>query len=104
MAVETAADRAAFANPDEFGVTASYTAAGEAAVDIDGQFLNADEVLPIGEPGFVSASPEFHCPTESLPAGAAEDDTVVIASKTWRVATDPRDDGTGWSVLTLELS
>lgn len=101
MPVETAADRAAFVNPDEFGVTAQYTVQGGSAESVDGQFLSEDDVLPFGEIGVTSASPEFHCATSTLPAGADEGDMIVIKGKTYLVAAEIRDDGEGMSVLTL---
>lgn len=103
MPVETAADRASMFNPDEFGVTAQYTVSGGSAEDIDGQFLTEDDVMPFGEVGVTSASPEFHCASADLPSGADEGDGLVIAGVSYAVAAPIRRDGEGMAVLTLKV-
>ncbi|UES51575.1 head-tail joining protein [Roseibium aggregatum] len=104
MPVETAADRASMFNPDEFGVTAQYVLQGGSPEDVDGQFLNEDEVMPFGDVGLSSASPEFHCAAVDLPAGADEGDTLILPAGSYRVAAPIRCDGEGMAVLTLSES
>lgn len=101
MAVESAADRAVFFNPEEFGVEASYTlAAGGAATAIDGMFDNAADEL-LGEPGLIGRPPTFKCRSADLPAGAAKGDTLVVNAVSHTVQ-EIRPDGTGVSELVLE--
>ena len=104
MPVETAADRAALFNPDEFGTTAQYQVKGGGPVDVAGQFLNEDDVVTFGEVGVTSPSPEFHCAASDLPDGADEGDTLILADGPYTVAAPVRRDGEGMAVLTLEKS
>ena len=56
MAVETAAERAAFFDAEEFGVTAMYTAVGLGPIPVDGIFTN---------PFLIESSISFPHPTPS---------------------------------------
>ncbi|MEK9751742.1 MAG: hypothetical protein VW338_00825 [Rhodospirillaceae bacterium] len=101
MAVESAADRAAFVNPDEFGVTATLTAAasGEQAT-VNGVLFDGEDTVFAG-PGVMSGPIRFRCRTADLPAGAAHGDSLVIGSDHYAVAVRA-DDGTGMTDLQLE--
>ncbi len=108
MPVESAADRAVFVNPDEFGATGSYLLAAGGASDVDGQFDNGD-VDTFGGAGagvgMVSKSPSFLCQTASLPAGAKGGgrDRITVADTIYAVQVI-RDDGQGMSTLQLEVA
>lgn len=104
MAVETAADRAAFCNSDEFGDAADYQLGVGGSKPVSGIFDNGDGVLSVGDAGVVSVSPRFICPTASLPAGYAEGDTLTIGSVDYTIASPPLDDGTGMTEFELELA
>jgi hypothetical protein len=88
MAVETAADRAAFVNSDEFGLAATYTAAGGAPATVNGIFDNPFAALDFAEGVAIqSTNPVLLVATADLPAGAAggDVDTVAIAGTTYLV-------------------
>lgn len=100
MAVESAADRAVFVGPDEFGATATYTPVVGSAVAVAGIFDNGS-IDAFGEPGMVSTGPRFVCRTADLPTGAKADDTLTIAGTAYFVRA-LRPDGTGMIDLQLE--
>lgn len=103
MAVESAADRAVFFDPDEFGVEGAYTlAAGGAAVAIDGIFDNAAEAL-FDDPGVVARPTTFKCRSADLPGGAGKGDQLVVNGITHTVQ-EILPDGTGVSELVLEVT
>jgi hypothetical protein len=97
MTVESAADRAAFLDTDDFGVTASLNG----GADISGIF-DIDYYEAIGESGggVETQSPMFTARTSDLP-GVAIDDTLTIDGTDWLVCS-VRPDGTGMTVLRLE--
>lgn len=103
MPVESATDRLAFLNPDEFGVEASYDPALGAAVTIEG--ILDDPTLPVvaGERATtVDSAPTFLCRTADLPAGAegGAGDTLTIGAVDYDVvAVEP--DGQGMTLLRL---
>lgn len=110
MPVESAADRAVFVNPDEFGVTASYVAAGEAAEAIDGQFHEPFSVaLQSGFEGVgvETSQPVFVCRSADLPEAARENEGDVLVlthqsvERRFFVRT-MRPDGTGMTSIVLE--
>jgi hypothetical protein len=108
MAVESAADRAAFVNADEFGATATYTH-GATTVSIDGIFDAASAIVADGDglqtgmesAGILTTRPNLLVREADLPSGADEDDEVTIGSTDYRVA-EIRPDGTGMALLILE--
>jgi hypothetical protein len=102
MAVESAADRAAFLDVDEFGLSVTYTRAGGGVSVFAGIVDEVDEMMGLTDPGIVSASPVLTCRTADLPTGAGEGDTLSIDGDTYAVAAPPRHDGTGMTTLTLE--
>jgi hypothetical protein len=102
MGVETAADRAVFVNPANFGVVASYTpAGGSSASEINvifdsGYFaVGLDAVVPI-ESGQLRAVAR----TADLP-NVSHGATLVIAGVTYKVRGN-QPDGTGMTTLVLE--
>ena len=101
MAVESAADRAAFFSLNDFGVSATYTPAGGASVTIAGIFDN--DFVALDTAGGVAVAmqqPRFLCRTAQV-AAAKEGDalTVDTVGYTIRVV---EDDGTGITTLVLE--
>lgn len=108
MAVESAADRAAFVNPDEFGVAATYVvAANGATVEIHGLFDEpADETF--AAPGMMGGEVTFRCRVADLPAGSANGDQLSIPGTSPRSADlwrrrKAQPDGRGFVVLQLEM-
>jgi hypothetical protein len=105
MGVESAADRAVFVNPDDFGVTGFYSQNGGAEVEISGIFDNAHLMVDQGEAGVSSLAPVFTCRTADLEAmvmaAARRDDELRIGAVYYAV-TDIQPDGTGMTTLILE--
>lgn len=104
MAVESAADRLAFLNTDEFAATATYTpAAGGGSTTVQGifdnDFLQVD--TPGGESSVATLAPRFVCRTADLSGGGAFGDTLVISGTTYK-ARVIQPDGTGMTTLWLE--
>jgi hypothetical protein len=99
---ESAADRAAFVETDEFGTLAVFTIGGDPSDPVAGILDMQDDNLPFSEAGVVSATPTFTCPSAALPAGVGEDTALTVDGTEYRVAAPIRRDGTGMSVLTLE--
>ena len=103
MGVESATDRATFFDPDEHGVTASYTlAAGGAPVNVEG--ILEDEYAAIGvdlEVEMAGSDPMFTCAIASLPAGHGAGDGLVIDAVNF-VAREPKPDGTGLITIRLQ--
>lgn len=102
MAVETAADRDVFVNPEEFGVTATYTPGVGSPVSVNGIFDSDYFAAEIGAGVAVEgARLRFLCPSEDLPGGAAHGDSIVIAAVTYKVR-EIHPDGTGFTELVIE--
>lgn len=104
MAVESAADRAAFLSADDFGVAATFTHVGGSATAVTGIFDNDYLDLEVeGEVGVASRSPRFVCRTADLDdAGGANDgDSLVVSGVTYKVRI-VKPDGTGMTEMKLE--
>jgi hypothetical protein len=101
MGVETAADRAVFVNPADFGVTATYTPVAGSPSSVNGikdaPWVNAQVEAFVG---VESTHPTFLAETANLP-GVTHGATLVIAGVTFKVR-GVQDDGTGFTVLILE--
>ncbi len=107
MAVESAADRAAFVDTDEFGVAATYTAAGQAAVSLNGILDEpTEDRLGGAGPGLRSNVAIFTVRTADLPgdarSGERSGDRLVIASRTFRPQGFDRDVTGDMTVIMLE--
>lgn len=100
MAVESASDRAAFANTDEFGTAATYTLAAGGDTALDGIFSTPHADGLARNPGLSTPKPEFLCQSSDLPAGAKEGDRLAVGGGTYRVL-DLRADQTGMTVILL---
>lgn len=104
MAVESAADRAAFVSTDEFGTSAVYTPAGGAASDpIAGIFDRPSTSTVFNDAVTLDTRPTFLCPDSLLPGDAetgAGDQIAVDGEGTFEVSSiEP--DGTGMALLLL---
>lgn len=116
MPVETAADRLAFFDTEEFGVEVSYTpAAGGGATTIIGHFDSAAASIEVdGEVAVQTRQPQLQCRVGDLAGGGHEGDTISITSGQLTAAgldTAPagtykvrvvEPDGTGMVTLILE--
>ena len=97
MAVESAADRAALLDVDEFGSAATYNG----STTVNGIFENEYfEALADGEVAVEGTQPRFTCRTADVPS-AAHGDTLLISGTTYNVV-GVQPDGTGMSTLALE--
>ena len=104
MAVETATDRAAFVNPDEFGLEAVWTPAGEEAASLNAVFDEASETRFAG-PGVDVVAPMIVVRTADIPENAAageySGDRILISGRTF-IPRTIEPDGTGMSRVLLE--
>lgn len=105
MTVESAADRAAFLDADEFGVEGTYTPAGGFGSTVVGIFERPHLNRAFGNdgPALSDAEPTFTCRSIDLPVGAAGGDCgdrMAIGADNYRVI-DLRPDGTGMTLITL---
>jgi hypothetical protein len=116
MPVETAADRLAFLNVDEFGVEATYRPSiGGLSWVIQGIFDSDASVIEVGgEVPVQSRRPRLVCRVDDITDGGNENDTVTLSSAqllaagldtnaagTYRVIV-VQPDGTGMVELALE--
>jgi len=100
MPVESADDRAVFVN--DFGVVASYTPIGGAAVDVPGVFDRSTIDVALDVP-VVDRAPWFICRDDDLPDAAEDDagDTLAIAGEGTFAVAELRPDGTGFTRIRL---
>lgn len=104
MPVESAADRAVFVNPDEFGATAIYTPAGGAASDpIPGMFDDPATSTDLTQAVTIDARPTFFCDESLLPADAetGAGDTLAIEGEGTFEVVSVEPDGVGMVLLRL---
>lgn len=102
MAVESAADRAAFVDTDEFGIEATYTPQTGAAVTLDGIFDEPfAEVDVDAGVGVLSKTPTFVCRTADLPSTKKQGDAVTIDG-TGYVVRELQADGTGMTTVVMD--
>jgi hypothetical protein len=116
MPVETAADRLAFVNSDEFACEVSYTPVGGGPARAIAGIFDSD-YLAIDVGGEVEAAtrhPRISCRVDDLTLGGKEDDSFVITAGQLEAAgLDVKGagtylvklvqpDGTGFADLTLE--
>ena len=96
MAVESAADRLALLDSDEYGVAATYSGSTVYGI-FDNDYFDgiADAGVPVE-----SAQPRFLCRTADV-SSVAHDETILISGVTYTiVGIEP--DGTGMTNLILE--
>ena len=97
MAVESAADRAAFFDVDDFGVAGNYNSGTTVNGIFDNEYYGAAEG---GEVSLESSNPAFLCRSADVPS-AAHSDTLVGNSASY-VVIGVQPDGTGMTALILE--
>lgn len=103
--IESAADRLAFFNPEEFGVTATLASgsSGGGEIDVVGIFDNQFLSLDLGAGSVTTSEPQFTCRTDDVKSEdftAAQGDTLTLDEVVWEVV-DIQHDGTGVTVLRL---
>lgn len=101
MGVETAADRAAFFNLNDWAVEGRYRNRGR-TFKIVGIFDNPFVAVDVAEAPFTSSVPTFHVATAALPCRIENGDTLFVNDSPY-VVRDFQHDGTGVTVLRLEL-
>lgn len=105
MAIEDDDDRALFFDPEEFGVTVSYTKQGAAAVSLNGIFDREPVDLAIGaDLSLDDAGPQILVREIDLPAGAGEGDAVTVTGQGSFLVKNIQPDGTGMAVVRLEVA
>ena len=102
MGIESADDLSDFFLTDDFGVVATYTAAGESAATINVLFDAPFDSVPLdtGEVNVESNTPTCLCQTTDVSA-AAHGDVIVISSTTYHVVGVQADSGSGYQGTTL---
>jgi len=98
--IESNADRLAFFNPEEFGVTATITSSSSGSESdvvgiFDSNYLNLD----LGSSSVTTSDLQFMCRTMDVSA-FTQGDTLVLNGTTYEI-TDVQEDGTGVTVLKL---
>jgi hypothetical protein len=88
--------------PTEFGNTAIYKSRGSRK-EIRGIFDEPYQGVNIAEVEFASATPIFTLPTKSLACKPSIGDVLLLKGDTYTVR-NFRSDGTGMTVLQLELA
>lgn len=101
MAVESAADRTVFVDPDDFGEEVTWTV-GATPSTLNVLADAGTVIVDVGEtPGIRDAHAVVLCPSADIPAGADEGDAVTFRGVAHTVRSiEP--DGTGMSVVRLE--
>lgn len=102
MAVESAADRLAMVNLGDWAIKGRYRNRGR-VFDLVGIFDNAYLAVTPAEADFSSSLPVFTVVTDSLPCKVTLGDTLFVNGAQY-VVRDFQHDGTGITVLRLELS
>lgn len=101
MAVESAADRAVFVNPDEFGVAATWTLAAGGQSSLNGVFSDALAEGVARNQSLATRVSGFFCRTADLPSGAKAGDRLAVAGRAFRVVSIHDPDGTGMTAIEL---
>ena len=104
MAVESAADRAVFVNPDEFGALVTWPVTGGGTVDI--AVLSQTGTILLGTqdgPDVQTSEATLVVVEASLPAGATQGQTISFGGTEFTVRSiEP--DGTGFALVRMEES
>ena len=102
MGIESADDLSDFFLTDDFGVAATYTAAGESAATINVLFDAPFNSIPLdtGERDIESNTPICLCQTTDVSA-AAHGDVIVISSTTYHEVGVQAASGSGFQGTTL---
>lgn len=102
MPVESAADRAVFTSPNDFGDVGTYASVG-GSKDISGIFDDPSTSTSFNEAVTVDSRPTFFCAESDLPADAdAEaEDQIDVAGRGNFSVTSIEPDGQGMVVLRL---
>lgn len=90
-------DFSPFVGVSEFASSATLN-----GVSVAGIFDRAYELASAGNPGLASSVPTFSLPTASVPASPVGKSLTVNSTNYTVVEHHP--DGTGWSMLMLELA
>ena len=98
MPAETAADRAAMLDTDEFAVAATYNGGAIVNGIFDNEYAG---VLDGAGAPVESTRPVFYCRTADV-ASAVHGDTLVISGTTYNVV-GVEPDGAGMTTLILEV-
>ncbi len=101
MAIESAADRAVFLNPSEFGEVIAWTV-GAVTTDVAGVPDTGTLRLDMDDgPGVIGRHAALICSVADMPPGAMPGNAVLFRSVAHRVKSiEP--DGTGMAVVRLE--
>jgi len=99
--IESAADRLAYFDDDEFGTPAQWVTSAGVAADLTVIF-NApwDDEAGLATVDMTVAAPSAVCRQADMPSGAAQGDQIFIEGALWR-ARELRPDQTG--LVTIDL-
>lgn len=102
MPIETAADRAVFTSPNDFGDVGTYASAG-GVKDVAGIFDDPSTSTSFNEAVTVDSRPTFLCAESDLPddADAEAEDQIDIAGRGSFSITSIEPDGQGMVALRL---
>ena len=102
MTIESADDLSDFFLTDDFGVAATYTAAGESAATINVLFDVPFDSVPLdtGEVNVESNTPTALAISSDV-ASVAHGDAIVISGITYSIVGVQKDSGSGYQGTTL---
>ena len=101
MAVESAADRAVFVDPDDFGEAITWTVGATPSTLNVLAAAGTLQLEGIENPGVLDSRAAFVCREADVPAGAGHGDAVTFRTVAHTVkAIEP--DGTGMTLVRLE--
>ena len=103
MAIESAADRLAFLDTNDFAVTASWTVGVATATVPCIHERPAALGSAMANIGFPQANPTLVCRAADLPSGYAQGNAVTVDGYAYKVL-DVLPDGTGMARVDLERS
>lgn len=103
MPVESAADRAAFVNSDDFGAAATFTpSGGGGATSLSVLLDKPTERMGAGQAGFEGAAYTARARQDDL-ASNPRGGTLVVGAQTFKVSRATQDETAGFWLLDLEL-
>ena len=97
MAIESAGDRLAFLDADEFGIAATYNGSATVYGIFENDYFDG---MTEGGVSVEASQPRFSCRTADV-SSAAHGDTLLLGGTTYNVV-GVQPDGTGMTMLLLE--
>ena len=101
MGIESADDLSDFFLTDDFGVAATYTAAGESAATINVLFDDPFSSVPLAGERDVESNTPTALAISSDVSSVAHGDAIVISGVTYAIVGVQKDSGSGYQGTTL---